>query len=429
MKKSGYLFVAVLILVAGLSGAIAHFATQKYHPQTPKSQFTPKFTSTDFTAESYSDLKDVKPLPAYLQSSIGWLAKAQLPNGGFGAGFHAHQDVIDPHAVQADPATSAFVGMTIIRLGSTLQDGALKDNLHNVLGYLLKVTKETPERSKNITTLHGTQPQQKLGQNIDVALTCQFYSKILPLAAYDQPLHEQVKTALAKCVAIIESAQSHDGSWGEGGWAPVLNSAMANNALEYAQVAGIKIDSVKLARSQRYQRSNINDDGMANTERSAGIALYSVSSAQRANTKLGKRAKDYLGSDAAPGMSKAEVKANLKNKGVAEAEATELSDAYDNYRMTSKQMNNEEVLSGFGNNGGEEFLSYMMSSESYITASDQEQWHKWHTRMSRLFEKVQNENGSWSGHHCITSPVFCTAAVIMTLTADRDPLLYSQQKQ
>jgi hypothetical protein len=34
--------------------------------------------------------------------------------------------------------------------------------------------------------------------------------------------------------------------------------------------------------------------------------------------------------------------------------------------------------------------------------------------------KIQIANGSWTGHHCITSPVFCTAAVIQCLTADRD---------
>jgi hypothetical protein len=37
-----------------------------------------------------------------------------------------------------------------------------------------------------------------------------------------------------------------------------------------------------------------------------------------------------------------------------------------------------------------------------------------------MLEKVQCPNGSWTGHHCITSPVFCTAAVVQCLTAERD---------
>jgi len=34
--------------------------------------------------------------------------------------------------------------------------------------------------------------------------------------------------------------------------------------------------------------------------------------------------------------------------------------------------------------------------------------------------KIQSPDGSWTGHHCITSPVFCTAAVVQCLTADRE---------
>jgi len=40
--------------------------------------------------------------------------------------------------------------------------------------------------------------------------------------------------------------------------------------------------------------------------------------------------------------------------------------------------------------------------------------------MNERLAKVQNQDGSWSGHHCITSPSFCTASAISCLTADRD---------
>ncbi|MDX1407096.1 MAG: hypothetical protein R3330_03155, partial [Saprospiraceae bacterium] len=72
------------------------------------------------------------------------------------------------------------------------------------------------------------------------------------------------------------------------------------------------------------------------------------------------------------------------------------------------------------NNGGEEFLSYMMTSESMVQQGPN-QWKQWYDRISQNFSAIQNPNGSWSGHHCITSPVFCTAAVILALTADSDP--------
>jgi hypothetical protein len=83
----------------------------------------------------------------------------------------------------------------------------------------------------------------------------------------------------------------------------------------------------------------------------------------------------------------------------------------------------EALLAGFGNNGGEEFLSYMLASESMVISGEKD-WAPWYDKMSGRLAKVQSPDGSWTGHHCITSPVFCTAAVVQTMTADRDaPLL------
>jgi hypothetical protein len=35
--------------------------------------------------------------------------------------------------------------------------------------------------------------------------------------------------------------------------------------------------------------------------------------------------------------------------------------------------------------------------------------------------KLQNEDGTWAGHHCITGRVAVTSAAILLLTADREP--------
>ena len=45
-----------------------------------------------------------------------------------------------------------------------------------------------------------------------------------------------------------------------------------------------------------------------------------------------------------------------------------------------------------------------------------------HTRL----EKIQRDDGSWTGLHCITGPVFCTAAVLQCLTADQDSDLLAE---
>jgi autotransporter-associated beta strand protein len=88
----------------------------------------------------------------------------------------------------------------------------------------------------------------------------------------------------------------------------------------------------------------------------------------------------------------------------------------------------EALLAGFGNNGGEEFLSYMLASESMVILGEKD-WNPWYDRMSGRLSKVQNPDGSWSGHHCITSPVFCTAAVVQTMTADQDAEMLAKLAQ
>jgi hypothetical protein len=77
------------------------------------------------------------------------------------------------------------------------------------------------------------------------------------------------------------------------------------------------------------------------------------------------------------------------------------------------------MLQGFGSNGGEEYLSYLLTSETLVIAGP-DKFNQWNDKMHGRLQKIQNSDGSWSGLHCITSPVFCTAAVVQCLTTDRD---------
>ena len=78
-----------------------------------------------------------------------------------------------------------------------------------------------------------------------------------------------------------------------------------------------------------------------------------------------------------------------------------------------------DVMQGFGNNGGEEFLSYLQTGEGMIMGKDKE-WKKWYDNMNGRLLKIQNQDGSWNGHHCITSPVFCTATCLLILSVNND---------
>jgi hypothetical protein len=132
--------------------------------------------------------------------------------------------------------------------------------------------------------------------------------------------------------------------------------------------------------------------------------------------------RDLLESDKSIRLDKigaSDLEIQLEKKGMTREEAEVFAEAYVVNRAANERLQDDSVLSGFGNNGGEEFLSYMMTSESMAHTGNTE-WDLWHNKMTNLLSSVQNPNGCWSGHHCITSPVFCTAAVVLTMTADRD---------
>lgn len=374
----------------------------------------PPITLVDF------DPDDVKPLPNYLNRSLEWLAEAQFENGGWGAGQHTRQGVDDPHAVQIDPATTAFAALALMRSGSTTEDGPYADNVSRALDYLLELVEEYPENGPRITGIEGTQPQVKLGRNVDASMVSQFFTGVLP--TLDGRLKRRTEAALDKCLLKIQRGQSADGSWSDAGWAGVLQSAMANSALEAGVRAGRDVDEDVLNRSREYQENNVRmrPSGEASMDASAGagVALYSATSSQRATAQQAREAEEVVGENQPVTVG------TLRQAGKSEADAEELYDAYQRNQATNEMLEGDDIWTGFGNNGGEEFLSYLMTSESKVISGG-EAWDRWHARLSNLFGSIQNQDGSWSGHHCITSPVFCTAAVILALTADRDQNLYS----
>lgn len=364
-----------------------------------------------------------KLIDASVRSGLSWLMQAQQQNGGWGAGSHQYQDVRDPHAVQADPATTALVGMALLRTEEKPFAGKQSAQLKKAVTYLLKAVDNTPAQAVNITTLTNTQPQTKLGKNIDVILTAQFFSNALHHLNNNLELKKQVESALQKCVGKIQQAQDHDGGWKDGGWAPVLQSALANNALEGAKDMGATVDDKILERSRNYQKQNYDvKTNSAVTGKAAGVMLYSVSGSARASAKEAGKAKAAIEEAKKKGTldSKAEVnEANLEKAGLSKSEAQKYATAYKIKGAAASRAQDADVVTGFGNNGGEEFLSYLMTGESLVIGGNND-WKSWYEKMSGRLVQIQNTDGSWNGHHCITSPVFCTATCLLILSIDKD---------
>ena len=84
------------------------------------------------------------------------------------------------------------------------------------------------------------------------------------------------------------------------------------------------------------------------------------------------------------------------------------------------QLSNDRFVTGFGSIGGEEFFSWINISES-LHRTGGPAWEKWNADMKAKLLKIQNEDGTWAGQHCITGRVAVTSAAILLLTADREP--------
>jgi hypothetical protein len=109
----------------------------------------------------------------------------------------------------------------------------------------------------------------------------------------------------------------------------------------------------------------------------------------------------------------------LEDAGYTRTEAERLNTSYQVYNAAKVQAQADNVISGFGNNGGEEFLSFLQTGESLVIGKDNS-WRNWYQRTSSRLVDIQNNDGSWNGHHCITSPVFCTATSLLILSVNND---------
>lgn len=355
--------------------------------------------------------------------AFNWMIKAQNGDGGFAAGSHARQDIMDPHALPSDPATTAMVSMALLRAGSTPASGRFANVLAKTTEFLLKAVEQSPEEALNITQLTGTQIQVKLGQNIDAALTAQYFSNLMGRMPCNDPKHDRWLNALNKCVRKIQLAQTANGSVQGSGWAGVLQSSFATNALESAQHVGAEVNEEALDKARDFQKANFDaNTGSVATETAAGVTLYAVSGSARASAKEARKAEEDLKKAVREGKLEGDAPVsvqNLQQAGYTKDEAEKMNTAWQVYEAAKVQAQSNEVLRGFGNNGGEEFLSFLQTGESLVINKDAS-WRNWYGSTTARLVEIQNQDGSWNGHHCITSPVFCTATSLLILGVNND---------
>ena len=421
---------SLLTLIA--VGAILLFGFTFRNIKTPKKKAAPfvppkgcvfRTVMGEESSELNSTHKTPEKVLVSIDRGLSWIATAQNKNGGWGAGSHSKQDIRDPHAVEADPATTAMVSMALLRSGTTLIKGEYSSQLRRALNYLLEATENSSRDSYNITQQTGTQIQTKLGANIDVILTAQFLSNVLDYADHDASLKQRVQKNLNTCVAKIQRAQDSNGNIAGAGWAGVLQSSFAANALESAQTKGADVNEQALDRFREAQKNNYDaKTGDVKTDMGAGVMLYSVSGSARASAKEARRVEEEVSKAKRDGRLAQSAPAsaeNLQKIGFNKDDAMKYSTAYEVYNSAKVAAQRDDVMDGFGSNGGEEFLSYLQTGESMVIGKDTS-WKEWYDNISGRMLNIQNNDGSWNGHHCITSPVFCTATSLLILSINND---------
>ena len=313
-----------------------------------------------------------------------WLVSIQKDNGGWGAGDWGTDSVQAP----ADVATTSIVVLALIRDAAGTDRHA--DAIASGVRYVTQVVENSPKDSARLKVPEGTQPQYKLGQLVDTHMAAMMLGEVA--GTLDDQTNRMVSQAHGKVIRKVQMAQNDDGSFDSNGWAPVLSTSIAAQSLDRAIELGVEVDDEVMERNDRYQAAQVDSGGNFDTSAGAGVDLYAAATSLRGNAQAKRRAP----------------------KASARAEEAEEAQAAAQSRITSDASG--RLFAGYGSIGGEEMLSYMMISDTLAEEGGAE-WTDWQPKVGAYLVGTQNNDGSWAGHHCITSRTFTTAAAMMTLGA------------
>ena len=416
--------LAVGVAIA-LSSALVWAQAQRTSESTQVAVTAPPNGSTAAPA--------ISAMSGAVNKGAKWLASVQGADGGWGQdGGETSQNRPGERLESSgnDVANTAVAALALLEAGKEYQP-----NVQRALAFILQHVESSPVDGLAITTRQGTQIQRKLGPYIDTFLTSMLLVRIDGRAP-SPALNTRVRQALQKTVAKIEKHQQADGSWNiAGGWAPVLGTSMASRSLYEAKAKGVAVNEVALKRADDYSvraftAPQVPAAGVAEVVSVSGLGVGSGTGAGMASAaRVGSASGAGTGSGEGVGAPVFRASAPAESAGVQlyqSAQALEqlsrspTSASYNAETVGALQRNvvSAGVVAGFGSMGGEEFFSYLNISDSMKRLGG-EQWTKWYGDITKKIVALQNEDGTWAGHHCITGRVAMTSAAILNLTVDR----------
>jgi Prenyltransferase and squalene oxidase repeat len=373
-----------------------------------------------------------------LKKGIEYLLKQQQPDGGWGQGGGWRQDLnktggrVDDKKAEdpSDVGNTCVSLMALVRNGDTSAKGDHKDSAAKAFDFICRYVEKADEDSIYVTPVRDTQLQVKIGAYVDTFLAGWVLSELksnLP----DEDAEKRRAAALDKVVRKIEKNQKTDGTFaGNTGWAAVLSQGLCSKALNGAARSGANVSQQVLEKDKEGNLAGLDVAKGAFTApasptaepSSAGVSLYRETAKlgglwekSRTNDQLRQKAEKVLADKDAPAPKKAEAQQQL------DSFAQDQKAAQAATKAVAGNLNNAKYVAGFGNNGGEEFLSYLNLTESLRDQGGKE-WDEWKPKVKMTVSGAQNEDGSWAGHHCITGRTFCTSTALLALLAEKTPV-------
>lgn len=301
-----------------------------------------------------------------------WLMKTMHRDGGCGV------DIGQP----PDIGCTATVGLSLMAQGNTPVEGPRSPELRKIRSFLLNKTETMP--SNDITNANNTQLQRKIGRHAHSFFAALFLSQVVGEGEDPMPTHRGLK----RVVDAIVGSQTSDGHWGNSSWAPTLGTVMGWVSLRAADFAGMKVSGAPEKTAEHLIRSM-----KQNLGRRSGSWMHTLY-------------KNATGIRVLYAMKR-------------ETESIAQKAFKDVLQLVTK--NN----TAFSQAGGEEYLAFHLITETMLQKGGKD-WATWFPVVRDKLITVQNSDGSWTGHHCITSRTFCTAAACLVLTSPYRYLPISQ---
>lgn len=427
--------------------------------------------ATVATKEDTCERPAPRPISQTTERGLKYLISQQHDDGGWGQGGGWRTNAVggrDQGPNVKDPAdvgNTCMAVLALLRAGNTPTSGPYSQQLNRAIEFIQASVNKSDRASIYVTDVRNTQLQSKIGIYVDTFLTGQVLAELKGKMA-NAAAEAKLAASLSLTIDKIAQNQKADGTFdGNRGWASVLSQGICSKALNLAKAKGVRVSEEVLARDVKQAQASLvataapaaaiagveasaasatgsigygyggglrrvateaavggYGGGAGYSAGDAGVSLYSISANTNRANAYGissraelKKLRTQLEANELTDEEKARIQQQVRF--YEEAEVQQAA----NVQLLAARAKDSQFIAGFGNNGGEEFLSYMNISESLFVKGGKE-WREWDQSITKAIDGHQNNDGSWSGHHCITGRTFCTSAAILCLLADRTPV-------